>query len=72
MTGWPLRDHADADDVDTLGGLVATLAGRVPAVGEQVEGPHGVMFEVVEADPKRVKRVRATPHGEAAALETAS
>jgi len=46
-------------DIDTLGGLVMTLAGRVPVRGELV--PHeasGITFEVVEADPRRVKRLR--------------
>lgn len=66
-TGLTLRDHDDADDVDTLGGLVMTLAGRVPEPGERIEGPHGAMFEVVEGDTKRVKRVRASPPGAAAA-----
>jgi CBS domain containing-hemolysin-like protein len=57
-TGLKLSEHDDAEDVDTLGGLVATLAGRVPTVGEIIEGPEGSSFEIVEADPKRVKRVR--------------
>lgn len=61
-----LSDHADADEVDTIGGLVTTLAGHVPEPGERVEGPHGVTFEVVDADPKRVKRVRALAPGPAA------
>jgi CBS domain containing-hemolysin-like protein len=58
-TGVTLRDHDDADEVDTIGGLVTTLAGRVPEAGERIEGPHGSVFEVTEADPKRVKRIRA-------------
>lgn len=66
-TGLALRDHDDADDVDTLGGLVMTLAGRVPEPGERIEGPHGAVFEVVEADTKRVKRVRALSADVAAA-----
>ena len=53
---------ADADDeeVDTLGGLVFTLTGRVPAKGEIVLHPNGVEFEVVDADPRRIKRLRVT------------
>jgi CBS domain containing-hemolysin-like protein len=47
-----------AEDVDTLGGLVVTLAGRVPARGELITGPHGLEFEVLDADPRRLKRVR--------------
>ncbi len=47
-----------ADDIDTIGGLIATLAGRVPSRGELVAGPNGLEFEVLDADPRRIKRVR--------------
>ncbi|NJL50805.1 MAG: HlyC/CorC family transporter, partial [Blastochloris sp.] len=47
-----------ADDVDTLGGLLVTLAGRVPVRGEILPGPSGYEFEVLDADPRRVKRLR--------------
>ncbi len=51
--------HADEDEeVDTLGGLVFVLMGRVPARGEVVQHPDGVEIEVVEADPRRIKRLR--------------
>ncbi len=43
---------------DTLGGLVFALAGRVPSRGELVFHPSGLEFEVLDADPRRVKRVR--------------
>lgn len=55
------RDFASADeedDVDTLGGLVFTLAGRVPERGEIIPHQGGLEFEVVDADPRRVKRLR--------------
>jgi magnesium and cobalt transporter len=45
-------------DIDTVGGLVVSLAGRVPARGEMLAHPSGVEFEIVDADPRRVKRVR--------------
>jgi magnesium and cobalt transporter len=48
----------DHEEVDTLGGLVFTLAGRVPARGEVIKHPAGLEFEVLDADPRRVKRVR--------------
>lgn len=47
-----------AEDVDTLGGLIVTLAGRVPARSELIAGPEGLEFEVLDADPRRLKRVR--------------
>ncbi len=48
---------SDAEDVDTIGGLITTLAGHVPVRGEIiVEG--GLEFEILDADPRRVKRIR--------------
>jgi CBS domain containing-hemolysin-like protein len=50
---------ADEDDeVDSLGGLVFTIAGRIPERGEVIRHPSGYEFEVVEADPRRIKRMR--------------
>jgi CBS domain containing-hemolysin-like protein len=46
------------DDIDTLGGLVFALAGRVPPRGEILHHPTGYDFEVIDADPRRIKRVR--------------
>ncbi len=44
--------------IDTLGGLVFALVGRVPARGEIVLHPGGIEFEVLDADPRRVKRLK--------------
>lgn len=53
------------EEIDTLGGLIFMIAGRVPACGETVSDDSGVTFEVIEADARRIKRVRvrlpATP-----------
>jgi CBS domain containing-hemolysin-like protein len=46
------------DDIDTLGGLVFALAGRVPPRGEILHHPTGFDLEVIDADPRRIKRVR--------------
>jgi len=51
-------DEVDEEEIDTLGGLVFMLLGRVPARGEVIEHPTGASLEVVEADPRRIKRVR--------------
>jgi CBS domain containing-hemolysin-like protein len=48
----------ERDANDTLGGLVTFLAGRVPARGELIQHPSGIEFEVVDADPRRIKRLR--------------
>jgi CBS domain containing-hemolysin-like protein len=50
-----------AEEVDTLGGLLVTLVGRVPVRGEIVPGPEGWEFEVLDADLRRVKRVKIDP-----------
>jgi CBS domain containing-hemolysin-like protein len=49
------------EDIDTLGGLAFVLAGHVPQAGEYLEHSSGWTLEVVEADPRRVARVRLHP-----------
>jgi magnesium and cobalt transporter len=56
--GTRLRPAGDQEAVDTLGGLVFTLAGRVPKRGEVIAHPDGIEFEVLDADPRRIKRLR--------------
>lgn len=51
------QEERDAD-IDTVGGLVFTLAGRVPSRGELVSHPSGLEFRVLEADARRIRRVR--------------
>lgn len=53
-----LLDAERRDDADTLGGLVFMLLDRVPARGEVITHPAGLTVEVVDADPRRVKRLR--------------
>jgi CBS domain containing-hemolysin-like protein len=60
-----LTDEERQDDIETLGGLVFSLCGRVPMRGEVVvHEPSGVEFEVIDADPRRIRRLRLTnlPH----------
>ncbi|MDP6345891.1 MAG: transporter associated domain-containing protein, partial [Alphaproteobacteria bacterium] len=52
-----MSDEAD-EDIETLGGLVFSMLGRVPPAGEVVRHPSGVEFEVVDADPRRIKRLK--------------
>jgi hemolysin (HlyC) family protein len=66
----PLLPPDRAEGIDTLGGLVFALAGRVPGRGEVIQHPSGFSLEVLEADPRRVKRLRikglpaeTAPHG---------
>ncbi|MCA1438868.1 HlyC/CorC family transporter [Ensifer sp. IC4062] len=46
------------EDVDTLGGLVFASLGRIPVRGEVVQAIPGFEFQILDADPRRVKRVR--------------
>lgn len=59
LVGPILSEEEREEDIDTLGGLVFFLAGRVPTRGELIVHPSsGVCFEILEADPRRVKRLR--------------
>jgi CBS domain containing-hemolysin-like protein len=58
QTGIALAPEDADQDVDSLGGLVVSLLGRVPQRGEIVTHPSGYEFEVLEADPRRVKRLK--------------
>lgn len=56
--GIRLRDLAEDDDIDTVGGLVFLRTGHVPVKGEVVALENGVTIEVVDADVRRIKRLR--------------
>ncbi len=60
--GVDLSQEEGAEDIDTIGGFIVTLAGRVPSRSEVIEGPKGLEFEVLDADPRRVKRLRILQH----------
>ena len=66
-TGRTLTDHdnIDEEEIDTLGGLVFMLAGHVPTRGEVICHPDGTEFEVLDADPRRIKRLRVRLPGTA-------
>lgn len=54
----PVFSADEHEDIDTLGGLVFSLAGRVPIRGELISHPSGLEFEVTEADPRRIRKLR--------------
>lgn len=56
--GLKLRAEGEDEDIDTIGGLVFLRTGRVPARGEVVGHESGAEIEVVDADPRRIKRLR--------------
>jgi len=53
----PLLDEENHDEIDTVGGLVIALAGRVPGRGEIVRHPSGLEFEILDSDPRHVSMV---------------
>jgi len=56
--GLELASEEQEEEVDTLGGLVFAIAGRIPSRGELVRHPSGIEFEVLDADPRRIKKLR--------------
>lgn len=58
LIGWDFASPDEEDEVDTLGGLVFTLAGRVPERGEIIYHPDGLEFQIIDADPRRVKSLK--------------
>ena len=59
-TGIRLIDSEKLDDVDTLGGLVFMICNRIPARGEVIRHDDGHEFEILDADPRRIKRMLVT------------
>jgi len=50
--------EGEEEEVDTLGGLVFAIVGKVPEIGEVIEHISGYSFEVLDADPRRIKKIR--------------
>jgi CBS domain containing-hemolysin-like protein len=66
--GLPLMPPEEAAEVDTVGGLLFKMVGRVPVRGELLRHPSGIELEVLDADPRRVKKVRIHRHKPAGAV----
>jgi len=56
--GIVLSEEEEEADIDTVGGLVFTLAGRVPARGEVISHESGIEFRVLDSDARRIRRLR--------------
>jgi len=65
--GMVLADPEEEQEIDSMGGLVFMQIGRVPARGEVIVAENGVEYEVVDADPRRIKRLRVRLPGVAPA-----
>jgi CBS domain containing-hemolysin-like protein len=69
--GIKLLTDGEEAEIDTLGGLVFSMLGRVPARGELIRHASGVEFEVLDADPRRVKKLKVhMPRAAVAAAKT--
>ncbi|HTH99199.1 MAG TPA: hemolysin family protein [Stellaceae bacterium] len=64
-----LLDPEAAEEVGTIGGLCSMLAGRIPKRGESFEHPAGIVLEVLEADQRRIRRLRIRKKAENEAAE---
>ena len=72
VVGVDLTPEGDGEEeIETVGGLVSALAGRVPQRGEVIVHPAGLEFEVLDADPRRVRRLRVR-RAESAGAEAAT
>ncbi|NQW00753.1 MAG: HlyC/CorC family transporter [Rhodospirillales bacterium] len=68
----PILDDEEREDLYTLGGLVFSLTGRIPSRGELVQHPSGLEFEILDADPRRIRRLRLHLHRKSPAAEAVS
>ncbi len=59
----------EKEDYDSIGGLIFSLAGRIPATGEIITHPNGVVFTITDADPRRVQQVLVKMPESAAEME---
>ena len=69
--GFDLMALPEAEGIETIGGLLAAKVGRVPGRGEIVSGVGAFEFEVLDADPRRIKRVRIHPPTESSGKRAA-
>lgn len=71
LLGQKLATSEDEEDIDTLGGLIFSMVDRVPQRGEIITHITGIEFEIVDADPRRVKTMRIKmDKGLAASIES--
>ena len=56
--GVDFSDATQEEDIDTVGGLVVSLCGCVPPIGDTITDPLGHRYEILDADPRRIKRLR--------------
>ena len=60
VTNINFLDSKGNEDIDTLGGLIFSITGRVPQRGEIIKHNSGTTFEIKDADPMKIKSVKVT------------
>ena len=60
VTQLQFLDSNTSEDIDTLGGLIFSIAGRVPQRGEIIKHNSGTTFEIKDADPMKIKSVKVS------------
>ena len=60
VTNIQFLETSDNEDIDTLGGLIFSIAGRVPQRGEIIKHNSGTTFEIKDADPMKIKSVKVS------------
>lgn len=53
------QENAESD-YDTVGGLIFSELGKIPRIGESYSHPNGLIFKVIDADKRRIKRIKIT------------
>ena len=53
-----LLDNQSNQEIDTLGGLVCSLSGRVPALGECVRHKNGIEFHIIDGDARKIRKIK--------------
>lgn len=61
LIGCDFEPASEEHDIETVGGYVTAFLGRVPALGEAITGPNEVVFTVLDADQRRIKRLKIAP-----------
>ncbi len=59
--GAVLSEEEREGEIDTVGGLILAIAHRIPARGETIAHPSGLEFRILEADSRRIRKVRVVP-----------
>ena len=58
VLGYELLPEERDEDIETLGGVIVSIEGRVPQIGDVIEQRDGFKFEVLNGDARKIKKIR--------------